>query len=123
MREETMNFLRKCSLEDLSEIANYILMRDDFSLSLASDKRGIMFTVPNAEMSRFCGLNGLIIDCYIDIDQAEVCSLSHAINGDDCDFHQIKLNSFAVPKVAAPAKAKAAKATKAKAVKKKGKKA
>lgn len=96
MKRETINFLQQCSLTELTEVLNYILARDDCSVTLASDKRGMMFTVPPKSVWRFAGLNGLCIDAWIDIDVAELCSVSCAKNGDNVSFEKTKLNSFVV---------------------------
>ena len=107
MKRETVEFLQQCSLTELTEVFNYILARDDCSITLASDKRGIMFTVPNKPLARFAGLNGLCIDAWLDIDVAEVCTVSCAKNGHDVSFEKTKLNSFVVVNESAkPAKRK-----------------
>lgn len=96
MKRETIDFLQQCSLTELTEVLNYILARDDCNVTLASDKRGMMFIVPPKPAARFAGLNGLCIDAWIDIDEAELCSVSCAKNGDDVSFEKTKLNSFVV---------------------------
>ena len=107
MKRETIDFLQQCSLSELSEVLNYILSRDDCSVTLASDKRGIMFTVPPKPAARFAGANGLCIDAWLDIDAAELCSVSCAKNGRDVSFEKTKLNSFVVVNESAkPAKRK-----------------
>lgn len=96
MKRETIEFLQQCSLAELAEILTYILERNDCSVTLASDKRGIMFTVPPKPEARFAGANGLCIDAWIDIDEAELCSVSCAKNGRDVSFEKTKLNTFVV---------------------------
>lgn len=96
MNRTTIDFLQQCSLSELSEVLNYILARDDCSVTLASDKRGIMFTVPPKPEARFAGVNGLCIDALLNIDAAELCSVSCAKNGRDVSFEKTKLNSFVV---------------------------
>jgi len=111
MRKETIDFLRQCPLEELAEVFNYILGREDCSITLASDKRGIMFEVPNKPLARFAGLNGLCIDAWIDIDVAHVVTVSCAKNGQDVDFDKTKLNTFVVVNESTkPVKKKASKA-------------
>lgn len=96
MKRETIEFLQQCSLAELAHILTYILERNDCSVTLASDKRGIMFTVPPKPAARFAGVNGLCIDAWLNIDAAEICSVSCAKNGRDVSFEKTKLNSFVV---------------------------